>query len=67
MEVHIASARDGDFDPERWWEKRKSIKELTREFAGMVAALWELKGRSETGVTTQSVVGLGGLIPQFVV
>src|SRR5437667_1722649 len=67
MEVHIASARDGDFDPERWWKKRKSIKELTREFAGMVAALWELKGRSETGATTQSVVGLGGLIPQFVV
>src|SRR6266481_3664234 len=67
MEVRIASARDGDFDPERWWEKRKSIKELTREFAGMVAALWELKCSSETGETTQSVVGLGGLIPQLVV
>jgi hypothetical protein len=67
MEVRVASARDGDFDPERWWEKRKSIKELTREFAGMVAALWELNGRSETGETTQSVVGLGGLTPQLVV
>jgi uncharacterized SAM-binding protein YcdF (DUF218 family) len=67
MEVRVASARDGDFDPERWWEKRKSIKELTREFAGMVAALWELNGSSETSETSQLVVGLGGLIPQLVV
>jgi len=64
MEVRIASARDGDFDPEHWWEKRKSIKELTREFAGMVVAVWELRGKSET---TQSVVELGGLNPQLVV
>jgi uncharacterized SAM-binding protein YcdF (DUF218 family) len=41
IEVHIASARDGEFDPQHWWEKRKSIKELTREFAGMVVAMWE--------------------------
>ena len=67
MEVRVASARDGDFDPECWWEKRKSIKELTREFAGMVVAVWELRGRSETSETSQSVVGLGGLNPQLVV
>jgi uncharacterized SAM-binding protein YcdF (DUF218 family) len=41
IEVRIASARDGDFDPQHWWEKRKSIKQLTREFAGMVVAMWE--------------------------
>jgi uncharacterized SAM-binding protein YcdF (DUF218 family) len=67
VEVHVASARDGDFDPEHWWEKRKSIKELTREFAGMVVTLWELRGRGETGETTQSVVELGALNPQLVV
>src|SRR3989440_2129977 len=67
VELCIASARDGDFDPERWWEKRKSIKELTREFAGMMVALWELRARSETSETTQSVVALGGLIPLLVV
>jgi len=33
----------------------------------MVVALWELNGRNEIGETTQSVVGLGGLIPQLVV
>jgi len=67
VELRIASARDGDFDPERWWEKRKSTKELTREFAGMVVALWELRARTEMSETTQSVVGLGGLIPLLVV
>ncbi len=67
MEVRIASARDGDFDPEHWWEKRKSIKELTQEFAGMVATWWELRGSSETNETSQAVVGLRELIPQLVV
>jgi uncharacterized SAM-binding protein YcdF (DUF218 family) len=46
IEVHIASARDGDFDPQNWWEKRKSTKELTREFAGMIVAVWETHGKS---------------------
>ncbi len=64
IEVRVASARDGDFDPQRWWEKRKSVKELMRELAGMVVALWELRGSSEKGEITQGVVGLGGPIPQ---
>jgi uncharacterized SAM-binding protein YcdF (DUF218 family) len=67
VEVRMASARDGNFDPERWWEKRQSIKELMREFAGMAVAMWELWGRSETRDATQSVVGLGALIPQLIV
>ncbi len=44
VQVSVASARDGDFDPAHWWEKRKSIKELTRELAGMAVAIWELRG-----------------------
>jgi uncharacterized SAM-binding protein YcdF (DUF218 family) len=67
IQVYVASARDGDFDPQHWWEKRKSIKELTREFAGMAVAMWELRGKRETGETSQSVVGLGALIPLYVV
>jgi uncharacterized SAM-binding protein YcdF (DUF218 family) len=67
MQVRVASARDGDFDPEHWWEKRKSIKALTREFAGMVVTLWELRGRGETSETTQSIVDLRELNPQSVV
>jgi uncharacterized SAM-binding protein YcdF (DUF218 family) len=67
IEVWVASARDGDFDPEHWWEKRKSIKELTREFAGMVVTVWELRGKKESGEATQSVVELRELNPQSVV
>lgn len=47
IETRMASARDGDFNPQAWWEKRKSIKELMREFAGMLVALWELRHGSE--------------------
>lgn len=63
IEVRVASARDGDFDPQRWWEKRKSTKELMREFAGMVVALWELRHSGEKSETTQGIVGLRALNP----
>src|SRR5437667_4485246 len=53
VEVRIASARDGNFDPERWWMKRESIKELSMEFSGMVVAMWELWGRKESPGATQ--------------
>lgn len=43
IRVTVASARDGDFDPEKWWEKRQSIKLFTREVAGMAEAVWELR------------------------
>jgi uncharacterized SAM-binding protein YcdF (DUF218 family) len=67
VEVRVASARDGDFDPEHWWEKRKSTKELTREFAGMMVTWWELRGKSETSEATQSVVEWKRPNPQLVV
>lgn len=67
LEVRVASARDGEFDPKNWWEKRKSTKELMREFAGMAVAMWELRGRSETSETTQSVVEWRAANPQLVV
>jgi uncharacterized SAM-binding protein YcdF (DUF218 family) len=65
--VRVASARDGDFDPQRWWMKREAIKELTLEFAGMLAAIWELRGASDKQDISQSIVGLGELNPQLVV
>jgi uncharacterized SAM-binding protein YcdF (DUF218 family) len=43
ISVSVASARDGEFDPQRWWEKRRSLKAFTRELAGMVVAMWELR------------------------
>jgi uncharacterized SAM-binding protein YcdF (DUF218 family) len=65
--VRVASARDGDFDPERWWEKRKSVKLLVREFAGMVVAMWELHGRQGKAAASQSVVELIEPNPLFMV
>jgi uncharacterized SAM-binding protein YcdF (DUF218 family) len=56
VQLAIVSARDGDFDPQQWWEKGKSFKQLTREFFGMLAAAWELRDKSATKSTSQSVV-----------
>jgi uncharacterized SAM-binding protein YcdF (DUF218 family) len=67
VRVRIACAPDGDFDPERWWQHRKSIKKLTTEMAGFTVAIWELWGHSATSGASQSIVGLMGLIPQQVV
>jgi uncharacterized SAM-binding protein YcdF (DUF218 family) len=41
--VTVASAPDGDFDPQKWWEKRKSAKLFAHELAGYVDAMWELR------------------------
>ena len=43
VEVSVASARDGDFDPDRWWEKRKSEKLFTHELSGMLVAMWDFR------------------------
>jgi len=47
MEILVASARDGDFDPENWWEKRKSTKVFMREITGMMITIWELRSVTE--------------------
>jgi len=44
--VSVAGAHDGDFDPDRWWEKRKSRKLFAREVAAMLVAFWELHSSS---------------------
>ena len=58
VNVRVASARDGDYDPDHWWEIRKSIKIFTRELGGMLVAIWELRG--DTRHESQSVVGRHG-------
>lgn len=67
IETRVASARDGDFDPERWWEKRISTKVLMREFAAMAVAMWELRHGGRINEKTQGIVGLGAPIPQSLV
>lgn len=56
ISVSVAGARDGDFDPERWYEKRKSIKAFVKEVAGMAVAIWELRGKGDKHETTLQIV-----------
>jgi uncharacterized SAM-binding protein YcdF (DUF218 family) len=41
ISISVAGARDGDFDPDHWWEKRKSEKLFAHEFVGMLVTLWD--------------------------
>jgi uncharacterized SAM-binding protein YcdF (DUF218 family) len=65
--VRVTGAPDGDFDPERWWQKRISIKALTREWAGMVVAIWELREKDRVSVAIPSLVGPIGAKAQAIV
>jgi len=67
ISVSIAAARDGDFDPEHWYEKRKGIRLFVKEVAGMVAAVWELRGKGDKHLSSQWVVGDGAMNPQYAV
>lgn len=63
IDIRVASARDADFDPESWWQKRKSAKLLVREIAGMAEAMWGLRQESETRKDSQGIVDSRGLSP----
>ena len=67
IEVRVSGSHDGDFDPEHWWQTRGSLKELTREFAGMMVAIWELRGHHAASIATPAIVGLNRLMPQQIV
>ena len=56
-QVHVSGAQDGDFDPQHWWQSRKSLKEFTRELAGMAVAIWELWGQRKVSTVTPAIVG----------
>ena len=60
IQIRITGAHDDDFDPESWWEKRISIKELVREMAGMVVAIWEQHVGSDSVDKSQVIVAPGG-------
>ncbi len=67
ISVSVAGARDGDFDPERWYERRKSVKEFVREVAGMAVAMWELRGKKDKHETSQQIVEPWASHTQYVV
>ena len=55
VKIRISGARDGDFDPEQWWEKRISVKDLAREMAAMVVAIWEQHAGSDVADKSQLI------------
>lgn len=65
--IRVTGARDGEFDPESWWERRISVKEFTREVAAMVVAMWEAHGRREVSEKAPVMVGRGGRNPLVMV
>src|SRR5215469_9963413 len=67
IDVRVASARDGDFDPETWWEKRKSSKLFMREILAMMVTVWERRQGTETSSTSQGIGEAKRLNPLFVV
>ena len=64
--VSVGSAHDGDFDPQRWWEKRKSVKLFAREMVGMLLALWELRGDGRGSAQQVAELSLAVLGPRRV-
>jgi uncharacterized SAM-binding protein YcdF (DUF218 family) len=56
-QVRVSGAQDGDFDPQHWWQSRKSLKEFTRELAGMAVAIGELWGQRKVSTVTPAIVG----------
>lgn len=56
--VRVSGARDLDFDPEHWWESRRGIKRMYHEVAGMLVAIWELRGARTSREQSQSLVAL---------
>jgi uncharacterized SAM-binding protein YcdF (DUF218 family) len=66
-QIRVSGAKDGDFDPENWWERRVSVKRFATEVAGMAAAVWEVWRGEKPEAKTPAVVGLYGLIPQGIV
>src|SRR5258708_16868680 len=56
IRIRITGAPDGDFDPDRWWEKRISVKELMQEMAAMLVAVWEQHTGSDVTDKAQLIV-----------
>ena len=65
VQVSVASAHDGDFDPEHWWVRRKSVKDFLGELVGMIAAAWEL--RNENGQGEKSAASSKAALTRVVV
>lgn len=67
IEILIASAHDGDFEPSDWYDKPRSVKRFVWEVESMFHAVWELRHRRISRSGAQFVVPAGTAAPQFLV
>ncbi len=67
VDVRLSGAADEEFDAARWWESRRSVKQMFKETVGMLVALWELRGKWDEHRTAHSVSGRERLRPQYMV
>lgn len=67
IDVRLAGAADEEFDAARWWESRRSVKQMFLETVGMLVALWELRGKRDGHGTAHSIPGMERLRPQYMV
>ena len=44
VSVDVVPAQDSDFDPDTWWESRRSVKIVFYETLSLGVAVWELRG-----------------------
>lgn len=44
--LHVVAARDSEYDPDNWWNSRKSIEAFFHELVGMPVAWWDLRHNS---------------------
>lgn len=67
INVLVAAARDGDFDPSVWYAQRRSVKRFLLEIEAMAAAVWQLRHGRASPPTAQSIVLHPAGTPQCVV
>jgi uncharacterized SAM-binding protein YcdF (DUF218 family) len=67
--LHVAAARDGEYNPDSWWESRLGLKIYLHEFVGMPVAMWELRHNSvqtsSPGLFDSIRKRVGILIPEY--
>jgi uncharacterized SAM-binding protein YcdF (DUF218 family) len=44
IEICVSAAADSEFNPQDWWQHRRSVKLFFHETVGMVVSWWELRG-----------------------
>lgn len=67
INVVVASAHDGDFEPSDWYDQRRSVKRFLWEVESMLDAMWVLRHKRDSHPAAQFIVVPGAGTTPFVV